>query len=239
MPDWDPSAYGDAIADVYDEWYADATDVEGTVATIARLGTSVLELGVGTGRLAIPLADAGLAVTGIDASTAMVERLHARRADIPVVIGDFADVAVDGTYDVVLLAFNALLNLVTLEDQERCLGNAATRLTDGGAVVVETVVPGDELPPSGFDVRKVEPDEVQWSVFTVEDRVVSGSIVTVREDGGVRLRPYRIRLTTPEELDELAARAGLERSSRHAGWRDEPFTTESDRQVTVYRRAGR
>ena len=235
----EPSTYGDRIADVYDDWYAGATDVEGTVTTVARLGTSVLELGIGTGRLAIPLADAGLQVTGIDASPAMVAKLHDKRPDIPVAIGDFADVAVEGAFDVVLVAFNTLLNLLTLEDQERCLRNAAARLTPGGAVVVETFVPSDELPASGLDVRSVEPDEVQWSVFTVRDRIVHGSIVTVREDTGVRLRPWRIRLTTPEELDEVAARAGLEVASRHAGWRAEPFTTDSDRQVTVYRTRGR
>ena len=239
MPGWDPSAYGDAIADVYDDWYADATDVEGTVATIRALGTSVLELGIGTGRLAIPLADAGLRVAGIDASPAMVAKLHEKRPDIPVTIGDFGTTTVEGAFDVVLIAFNTLLNLLTLEDQERCLRNAGARLGPGGAVVVETFVLSDEIPASGLDVRTVEPDEVQWSVFTVRDGVVHGSIVTVREDTGVRLRPWRIRLTTPEEIDEVAAHAGLEVVSRHAGWRAEPFTTDSDRQVTVYRTRGR
>ena len=234
MAGWDPSAYGEAIADVYDDWYADATDVEGTVTTIAGLGASVLELGIGTGRLAIPLVEAGLRVAGIDASPAMVARLHARRPEVPVAIGDFADTRVEGAFDVVLCAFNSLLNLLTLDDQERCLRNAAAHLAPGGVVVIETFVPGDDLPPQGLDVRKVEPDEVQWSVFTVVDRVVSGSIVTIREDGPPRLRPWRIRLTTPEELDEVAERAGLERVSRHAGWRGEPFTAQSDRQVTVY-----
>lgn len=238
MPEWDPSAYGDAIADVYDDWYATATDVEGTVATVRSLGTSVLELGIGTGRLAVPLAEAGMAVHGIDASPAMVERLHAKRPDIPVTLGDFADVDVDGTFDVVLLAFNALLNLLSLDDQERCLRSATARLAPGGCVVVETFVPGDDVPPNGLDVRKVDPDEVQWSVFTVADRVVSGSIVTVREEG-TRLRPWRIRLTTPDELDVIAGRAGLRRESRAAGWRGEPFTADSDRQVTVYRWIGR
>lgn len=238
MPQWDPSAYGDAIADVYDDWYATATDVEGTVAMVRSLGTRVLELGIGTGRLAVPLADAGAEVHGIDASPAMVERLHAKRPDIPVTIGDFSDVDVDGSFDVVLLAFNALLNLVSLAEQERCLRNATARLAPGGCVVVETFVPGDDVPASGLDVRKVTPEEVQWSVFTVDDRVVSGSIVTVREDGN-RLRPWRIRLTTPDELDAIAGRAGLGRESRAGGWRDEPFTPDSDRQVTVYRWAGR
>ena len=239
MSGWDPSAYGDAIADVYDRWYTDATDVEDIVATVRSLGTSVLELGIGTGRLAIPLADAGLAVSGIDASPAMVAKLHEKRPDIPVAIADFTDVAVEGTFDVVLLAFNALLNLLTLDDQARCLRNAAARLRPGGSVVVETFVPDDDAPTQGLDVRSVEPDEVQWSVFRVEDRIVSGSIVTVREDSGVRLRPWRIRLTTPTELDEVAARAGLELVRRTGGWRGEPFTTESERQVTVYRPAPR
>jgi len=239
MSTWDPSAYGDAIADVYDDWYAGATDVEGTVTTVAALGASVLELGIGTGRLAVPMAEAGLRVAGIDASAAMVVKLHERRPDIPVEIGDFRDTTVEGRFDVVLCAFNSLLNLLTLDDQARCLANAVAHLEPGGAVVVETFVPGDDVPRSGLDVRTVDVDEVQWSVFTVEDRIVSGSIVTIREDGLPRLRPWRVRLTTPEELDGVASRAGLEVVSRHAGWRGEPFTTESDRQVTVYRASGR
>jgi SAM-dependent methyltransferase len=229
----DPSTYGDRIADVYDDWYAGATDVEGTVETVRRLGTRVVELGIGTGRLAIPMLEAGLAVTGIDASPAMVERLRAKVGDrIPVVLADFATVPVEGSFDVALLAFNAILNLTDEAQQVTCLRRCGEVAP---TVVVETFVPGDAAPPQGLDVRQVTPDEVTLSAFRVEDGIVSGSIVSITE-AGIRLRPWRVRLTTPEQLDALADRAGLEVAERWSGWRSEPFGAESDRCVTVYRR---
>lgn len=228
----DPSTYGDRIADVYDDWYADATDVEGTVETVARYGPRVLELGIGTGRLAVPMVEAGLTVHGVDASAAMVARLWAKAGErIPVVLGDFADVPVTETYDVVLLAFNALLNLTDEDDQVRCLrrcGEVAPR------VVVETFVPAEDAPAQGMEVRRVGADEVALSAFRVTDGVVDGSIISITESG-IRLRPWQVRLTGPERLDALAARAGLQVEARWAGWRSEPFGPESDRCVTVFR----
>ena len=149
----DPSTYGDRIADVYDDWYAGATDVEGTVATVKRLAASVangrqgsvLELGIGTGRIAIALLDAGLDVAGIDASAAMVERLREKVGDrIPVTVANFVDVPVERSFDVALLSFNALLNLTTVDEQRRCLARCGEVATH---VVVETFVPGDAAPP--------------------------------------------------------------------------------------------
>jgi SAM-dependent methyltransferase len=230
----EPAAYGDAIADVYDDWYAGATDVEGTVATVARLGTSVLELGIGTGRLAVPMLEAGLDVRGIDASAAMVERLRAKVGDrIPVTVADFVDVPVDGTFDVVLLAFNALLNLTTDEAQVRCLRRCAAV---GTRVVVETFVPGDAAPPSAVEVRNVTADEVRLSAYRIEDGVVTGSIVSITE-AGIRLRPWTVRLATPQQLDAVAAAAGLEVVERWSGWRGEPFGDDSDRCISVFRAA--
>jgi SAM-dependent methyltransferase len=242
----DPSTYGERIADVYDDWYGGATDVEGTVATVLRLAAAsvangrrspVLELGIGTGRLALPMVAAGLEVHGVDASPAMVERLRAKPggADIPVVLGDFADVRVEGRFGVVLLAFNALLNLTAPDAQARCLGNAAASLVDGGAVVVETFVPGDAAPPDAVSVRHVDADSVQLSAYRIEDGVVHGSIVSITE-AGIRLRPWTVRLSTPEDIDAVAATAGLVVAERWAGWRREPFDASSDRAVTVYRR---
>jgi SAM-dependent methyltransferase len=230
----DPSTYGDRIADVYDDWYADATDVEGTVETVRRLGSRVLELGIGTGRLALPMIAAGLEVHGIDASPAMVERLRAKPGGtaIPVVIGDFADVAVDGSFDVVLLAFNALLNLTAEDAQVRCLARCAAVAP---TVVVETFVPGEDGPASGVEVRDVGPDEVRLSAYKVADGVVSGSFVSITE-AGIRLRPWSVRLTTPEDLDARAATAGLVVAERWSGWRGETFDATCDRCVTVYRR---
>lgn len=228
----DPETYGERIADVYDDWYGDATDVEGTVATVARFGTSVLELGIGTGRLAVPMLEAGLAVTGIDGSRAMVAKLREKVDDrIPVTIGDFTDVTVDGEYDVVLLAFNALLNLTSVDAQVRCLSRCGEL---GRRVVVETFVPGDAAPQNAVEVKHAGPDEVRLSAYRIDDGVAHGSIVSITESG-IRLRPWSVRLSTPEELDAVASEAGLVVEHRWSGWREEPFDASSDRCVTVYR----
>lgn len=232
----DPSTYGDRIADVYDDWYADATDVDGTVATVARLGHRVLELGIGTGRLAIPLLDAGLEVHGIDASDAMVAKLRAKAGDrIPVTVADYTDVPVDGAYDVVLLAFNALLVLTHASDQARCLRRCAALAP---VVIVETFVPGDAAPSNALDVHHVGDDEVRLRAYRIIDGVVHGSVVSITETG-IRLRPWSVRLSTPAEVDAIAADAGLTVAERWSGWRGEPFDDASDHVVTVYRRSGR
>jgi SAM-dependent methyltransferase len=232
----DPSIYGDRIADVYDDWYAGATDVEGTVATVLRYGTRVLELGIGTGRVAIPLLDAGCSVHGVDASPAMVDRLREKAGDrITVTLADFTEVPVEGTFDVALLAFNALLNLTTPDAQVTCLRRCGEVAT---TVLVETFVPGDAAPASAVDVRHIDADEVRLSAYRIDDGVVHGSIVSITE-GGIRLRPWTVRLTTPAQLDELAARAGLAVVERWSGWRGEPFDADSDRCVTVLQAARR
>jgi len=240
---FEPSLYGDRIADVYDELYGDATDVAGTVRAVAALAARgpVLELGVGTGRLAIPMAEAGLDVHGVDASPAMVERLRAKPGGdrVTVTVGDFADL--DGVGDgfaVVLLPFNALFNLPSAEAQRRCLRRCAEVLRPGGHVVVEAVVPADDPVASGVAVRDVSADRVLLSAFRREGDVVTGSLVSITE-AGIRLHPWQIRPVPPATLDEMAAAAGLELVRRHGGWRDEPFDDDSDRQVVVYRAGAR
>ena len=205
---------------------------------MARLGSSVLELGIGTGRLAVPLLEAGLSVTGVDASAAMVARLREKVGDrIPVTIGDFTDVPVPGPsgedrqFDVVLLAFNALLNLTSVEAQVRCLRRCGEV---GRRVVVETFVPGDAAPQNAVEVKHAGADEVRLSAYRIEDGVVQGSIVSITESG-IRLRPWSVRLATPEELDEVASEAGLVVEHRWSGWRAQPFDASCDRCVTVFR----
>lgn len=240
----EPSAYGEAIADVYDDWYADVSDVEGTVAAVARLaaGGPVLELGVGTGRLALPLAAAGVEVHGVDASPAMVERLRAKPggADVPVLVADFAErlPQVPGGFAVALVAFNTFLNLVDPGAQERCLHLVRNALRPDGVLVVEAFVPAEDPVPSGVDVRSVGNEEIVLSVFRTEGDVVRGALVSLSPADGVRLRPWAIRPRSPEALDALAATAGFAVEARHAGWRGEPYTDVADRHVTVYRRLG-
>lgn len=245
-----PASYGDAFADVYDEWYADVSDVAGTVARVARLaelagGGPVLELGIGTGRLAVPLAAAGLEVHGIEASAAMVERLRARPggAPLPVAVGDMADVATiapGGPYGVVLVAFNTFFNLATTAAQVRCLAGGAAVLGPGGALVVEAFVPADPPPVGGaLAVRSVEVGRVVLtaSVTEPDGPTVTGSHVELTDGDRPRLRPWRLRMATPAELDALAGAAGLVLDERHAGWRAEPFDDRSGQHVSVYRKA--
>ena len=237
----DPAAYGDGIADVYDDWYGEVSDVAGTVDAIARLanGGRVLELGVGTGRLALPLRAAGVDVHGVDASPAMVERLRAKPGGdaVPVLVADFGERLPAGPFAVVFAAFNTLLNLVAPGAVERCVALCADRLESGGALVVESFVPADDAASQGVDVRRVDADEVVLSVFTRDGAVVTGSLVTLSNEG-VQLRPWAIRPLAPDELDAIAIAAGFTMESRHAGWRAEPFGDESERYVTVFRIGG-
>jgi SAM-dependent methyltransferase len=234
-PPDDPAAYGEAIADV--------SDVEGTVAAVAELaaGGPVLELGIGTGRLAVPLAAAGVEVHGVDASPAMVERLRAKPggASIPVTVGDFAVVLprVDGGFAVAFAAYNTFLNLTSAGAQARCLALLADALRPGGHLLLETVVPADDPAGSGVSVRTVEADRVVLSAFVREGALVRGSLVSFGA-GGVRLHPWTIALTSPSELDERADRAGFELVARYEGWRQEHYDESSSRCVTYYRRRG-
>lgn len=237
----DPSAYGEAIAPYYDEWYGDDGEVDDVVATVARLagGGPVLELGIGTGRLALPLVAAGLEVHGIDASAAMVARLREKPGgqDVPVVLGDYGATVPThpAGWAVVLAAFNAVPNLTTAEEQARCFRLVADALRPGGVFAVEAFVPAADAPASGVDVRKVDADEVVLSVFRQEAGAVRGSLVTLA-GSGVRLCPWAVRPVTPAELDRMAAAAGLVTESRHGGWRDEPVHGDATRHVTVFRR---
>ncbi len=240
-------SYGDSFADVYDEWYGDVSDLQGTVDTVVALaaGAPVLELGIGTGRLALPLAARGLQVHGIDASPAMVARLRAKPGGdaIPVSIADFAGVEPEwpGPFGVVLAAYNTLFNLTTAEAQRRCFANAARRLRVGGALVVEAFVPSPE--PEGID-GQVTPSVIEAGRVVLQvtrrhpgSQTVEGSTISITE-AGIRLRPWHIRYARPEELDAMAGAAGLVLASRHAGWRGELFHDDSSTHVSIYRSAG-
>ena len=245
---YEPSSYGEAMADVYDDWYADLTDVGATVAAIARLaaGGRVLELGTGTGRLAIPLAEAGLDVSGIDVSPAMVARLRAKPGGdrVAVVVGDMA-CAEDlpaGPFAVVLVAFNTFFGLTAAEDQARCFAAVAGRLTADGSFVVEGFVPDDELIEAGskVEVRSLTAHRVVLTVSR-HDAVTQraeGQFVELTEEGGVRLRPWSLRYAPPEELDAMAAAAGLVLAERWSAWDGTPFTAASTHHVSRYRRVG-
>jgi SAM-dependent methyltransferase len=235
-----PGSYGDAFADVYDRWYADVTDVAACVARVAELaaprGGNVLELGAGTGRLALPLAAHGLAVTALDASDAMIGQLRTKpgAADLRIVPGDMARLdpaaLVAGTPDgkpfgVVLIAYNTLFNLAGEGEQLACLHGVAACLAPEGRLVIEAFVPTDDRTPSNdLSVSRVAPDEVVLtaSVHDPETQVITGQHVQITEDG-TRLRPWRVRYLRPAQLDELAASAGLALVDRCGDWAGAPF----------------
>jgi SAM-dependent methyltransferase len=242
-----PTSYGDGFADVYDDWYAGVSDVAATVASIAGLadGGRVLELGVGTGRLAVPLAHAGAAtgmeVHGIDTSAAMLDRLRAKDPDgrVTTHLGDMVDDLPAGPFTVVFVAYNSLFNLTDPDRQRACFTAVAERLTPGGRFVVEAFVP-DEPPRVGSEVtvRSLTVDRVvlSVSVHRPDDRVAEGQFVELSAEGGVRMRPWMIRYATPAELDDMAAAAGLELEHRWRGFDDHSFERDDERHVSVYRR---
>jgi SAM-dependent methyltransferase len=244
MDGFGDSTYGDAFADVYDEWYADVTDVDATVALIGELvGESgrVLELGVGTGRLAIPLAAAGLDVVGIDSSAAMLERLAAAdpAGAIDARLGDMVDDLPEGPFDLVLAAYNTFFNLLDGDRQRACFDAVASRLDGGGSFVVEAFVPDSAAAPgSTVSVRSIEVDRVVLAVTDHDPahQRTTGQFVELSEAGGVRLRPWAVRWATPDQLDAMADGVGLRRAARWADMAGTPFEADSAQHVSVYTR---
>lgn len=258
MHGYDSTSYGDGFADVYDDWYADVTDVNATVervvatldgtlhGTLAGEAGRVLELGVGTGRLAFPLAERGLSVVGVDSSQAMLDRLAERQqqpnslqaASVDAICGDMATGLPDGPFDVALIAYNTLFNLLADGEQQACFNAVAQRLVPGGAFIVEAVVP-DETAPSGSDVsvRSMAVDRVVLSVsdHQPDEQRTSGQFVEFTESGGVRLRPWSIRWASVPGLDAMAAHAGLSVDARFGDMSGTEFTEHSTQHVTIYR----
>ncbi len=235
--------FGEDAADIYDD-VSERGDELATVAFLEQLagGGPALELAIGTGRVALPLAARGLRVDGIDISPAMVDRLRAKPGgdDISVTIGDFADVAVEATYRLVFVVFNTLFNLLTQEDQVRCFENVAAHLTDDGSFVVEAFVPAflTRLRNDQYvDAEAVGVDEVRLDVARhdpVTQRLDESHVYLSAE--GVRLYPVVTRYAWPSELDLMARIAGLRLKDRWGGWNREPFNSTSTSHVSVYGR---
>jgi len=241
MQGYDSSSYGDAFADVYDDWYRDISDIDRTVTCIKALarGGRVLELGVGTGRLALPLAAAGCTVTGIDTSERMLERLVSSdpQQTVTCVRGDMVDDLPEGPFDAVFAAYNTLFNLLDPQRQATCFARCADVLATDGVIVVEAFVPQPHT-GSQVSVRTLTADRVVLSA-SVHDAVgqrAEGQFIEFTEAGGVRLRPWSIRYSTPTELDTMAATAGLVLRHRWGGFDEGPFTDDSGTHVSVYTR---
>jgi SAM-dependent methyltransferase len=242
---YDERSYGDGFADVYDDWYAAVTDVDATVSRLVELagaGGRVLELGVGTGRLAVPMADAGLSVVGVDSSEAMLAKLRERDVlhRVDAVLGDIATELPAGPFEAVLIAYNTIFNLLGEHDQPRLFHAVADRLAPDGAFVVEAFVPGVDATEQSSEVtvRSMTTDHVVLSVSVnhPHEQLAEGQFVEFSQDRGVRLRPWSIRWATPEQLDEMAVAAGFLLHERFGDMAGEPFTDDSAQHVSVYRR---
>ena len=244
MTEYDASTYGERIADVYDAWPTVPGDTEAAVVCLAGLAGRgpVLELGIGTGRLALPLAARGLAVQGIDASPAMVAKLRTKPGGeaIPVVMGDFADVPVDGRFALIFVAFNTFFALLSQEAQVRCFAAVAARLAASGVFVIQAFAPdlgrydrGQRVGVNGIDGSRVV---LEASVHDAVAQRVHSLQITL-SDQGVRTYPVEIRYAWPSELDLMARLAGLTLRHRWGGWDRQPFTADSRIHVSVYARA--
>jgi SAM-dependent methyltransferase len=245
--DYGPATYGDRIAEVYDEWYASsdrAAPADEIVAFLRALAGegAALELGIGTGRIALPLHASGVAVHGIDASEAMVAKLTAKPGgdEIPVTIGSFADFALDQRFSFVFVVFNTFFALESQDEQVACFRAVARHLGDGGVFVMEAFVPDLTRFQRDQTVGAVEvaTDLVKLDV-TLHDPVAQRSTtqhVVISEDG-IRLYPVNVRYAYVSELDLMARLAGLRLRERWAGWRKEPFGPGAQRHVSVWERA--
>lgn len=243
MEDYEPiTSYGEDTAEIYDKTRLRGDELA-TVSFLEQLahGGPALELAIGTGRVALPLAARGVRIDGIDISPAMVAKLRAKPGgdQISVTMGDFADVAVPGTYRLVFVVFNTLFNLLTQEDQVRCFQNVAAHLTDDGSFVVEAFVPDSHRLRNHqhVDAAEIGVEEVRLDVGRhdpVTQRLDESHVYLSRE--GVRLYPLVIRYAWPSELDLMARIAGLRLKERWAGWNREPFNSTSSRHVSVYGR---
>ncbi|PWJ24500.1 methyltransferase family protein [Branchiibius hedensis] len=233
----------EADAERYDE---DSSEMfaprvlEPTIDVLAELAGHgpVLEFAIGTGRVAIPLKQRGLSVSGIEFSAPMAERLHRKDPALPIVIGDMATQTVPGgPFSLVYLVFNTIGNLRTQAEQVACFANAARHLARGGAFVVELWVPELRRMPLGqnavpFDVTD---QHVGFDTLDIATQQGTSHHYTRQPDGSFRYGASNFRYVWPSELDLMAQLAGMQLESRWGGWSGEPFTSDSTSHVSVWR----
>jgi SAM-dependent methyltransferase len=236
--------FGERVAERYDESSPemfDAAVVDPAVDFLADLAGegAALELGIGTGRIALPLSQRGIPVHGIDLSEAMVARLRAKPGGdaIPVEIGDFATTTVEGTFTVAYLVFNTINNLTTQEEQVACFQNVAAHLEPGGCFVIEVGIPQLQRLPPGETVRPfdVSPKHLGFDEYDIASQgLVSHHYSLV--DGVWEAASTPFRYVWPAELDLMARLVGMRLRERWSGWNREPFTSESRKHVSVWER---
>jgi SAM-dependent methyltransferase len=238
--------FGERVAARYDESSAEMFDpdvVEPTVDFLAELAGSgrALELGIGTGRIALPLARRGVPVHGIELSKAMAARLRAKPGgkELEVTIGDFATTTVEGTFSLAYVVFNTIGNLTTQEAQVACFQNVAGQLEPGGCFVIEVGIPRLRQLPPGETMLVFDASPAHWGIdeYDVANQgLVSHHLELVEERFELHSLPFRY--TWPAELDLMAQLGGLTLRERWGGWKREPFTSESGKHVSVWEKPG-
>jgi SAM-dependent methyltransferase len=241
LSDYDVSTYGDRVADLYDEHSTLPKTTPLAVEFLASLvgkGTA-LELGIGTGRIALPLAAKGAQVSGIDASPAMVRKMRAKAGGkrIPVTIGDFEDVPITAQFDLIYVVFNTFFSLLTQEAQVRCFSLVARHLKATGTFVIEAFPPDLSRFDRGQRTSLIgiytDHATLDLSMHDAVNQRVRTHHVDISSKG-IKLYPIALRYAYPSELDLMAQLVGLRLRERWGGWNHEAFTAASAIHVSVY-----
>jgi SAM-dependent methyltransferase len=234
--------FGESVAARFDERYAYQADpaVVGPIVDLLEelaAGGAALELGIGTGRVALPLAARGVPVHGIELSEAMLARLRVKpgAGRIGVTLGDFSTATVEATFMVAYVVANTIMNLTTQDEQVACFENVSAHLEPGGCFVIEVLVPRlRRLPPGErFQPFDVSPGHLGFDEYDVATQGLVSHHYWI-EEGGFEVLSPPFRYVWPSELDLMARLAGMSLRERWAGWAQEPFTSESEKHVSVW-----
>ncbi len=237
-----PITYGAAFADVYDDWYGDTDDLAAVVAVLCEHHPQhVLELGVGTGRIALALATAlapnAGSVVGLDESPEMLAILTEKDelGLVTQVRGDMVHDQPTGPFDLIVCSYNTLFNVDDSRQQALCLQNAATRLAPNGRMVIDACIIHRDAPQYGEVTTRRNTWQVRTtSTFSPDTGRINGMTVSTHDDGRTVQRPWQITYQSPLTLDALAAQAGLHLHARYASWHKAPFDDNAERHVSIY-----
>lgn len=235
--------YGPFWSERWDEEFGSNPNTVPTVETVAALaeGNTILEWGIGTGRLALPLIEKGLKVVGVDSSPDMLEQLRVKPGAeaIELIEGDFGTVHVDGDFGLIFISSHALFALTSQDAQIECFANAAAHLGVGGRFAIEVMNPGAAVMENGRAWTTAVKPHALTLFFSSANPVTQRMVMChfdISDQGDVKLRPAASRYSWPAELDLMARMAGLELESRWGGWDRQPFTAHSSAHVSVYRK---
>ena len=239
MMDYAAETYGERIANVYDQWYSEYDPA--AIDFLAKLakGGKALELGIGTGRIALPLVKAGVVVQGVDASESMVAWLRSKPGgeNIPVTLASLPDLPVDGHFSLVYVVFNTFFCLLTQQEQIRCFQNVARHLSANGVFVIEAFIPDLARFTGGQCTRtvRIEDHEIQMDVSQLElDKQLIISQHVVLTEQGTSFYPVKLRYIWPSEMDLMAQLSHKQLRERWGGWAKNPFTGQSGKHISVY-----